>query len=349
MKSQHLTRVALFVLLTFGICIAAAGYIDIPIHKLGMGKVAESNEQYLKDSLDNSVTGFLVLSGIKTGLAIIEGSEVGIGFNLELGDIVQAVYDYVDIAWKTALAGGTVILLTRLVLKAVALVDHWCLALTLFSVIVYLVVKWFFPRRNRLFRLTREATFFLVLFSVVFYLIFPFSISAAAFLSGKITAPLIRESQKSFESIQDELTVDNINRRLFPDDLKKNEGWFSDLDVKSKIAEIREHLREQSDYFKDKTRNIAIWTLQLIAGYLFDSIVFPITFFILLFVVTKGALVYLFEERKYQSFKEDISEIARKFYERDQQKPDKRIGRVRLTRRLPGFDRSRARRRDKQL
>ena len=227
MKSQHLIRVTVIVLLFFGICIAVAGYIDIPIHKLGMGKVAESNEQYLKDSLDKSVTGFLVLSGIKTGLAVIEGSEVGIGFNLELGDIVQAVYDYVDIAWKTALAGGTVILLTRLVLKAVAIVDHWCLALTLCAAISYLVVKWFFPRSKRLFRITRETTFFLILFSVIFYLIFPLSISAAAFLSGKITAPLIRESQRSFESIQDELTVDNINRRLFPDDLKKSEGWFS--------------------------------------------------------------------------------------------------------------------------
>ena len=233
--------------------------------------------------------------------------------------------------------------MTSLVLKAVAIVDHWCLALTLFSVVVYLIVKWFFPRRNRLYRLAREATFFLVLFSVVFYLIFPFSISAAAFLSGKITAPLIRESQRSFESIQEELTVDNINRRLFPDDLKKNEGWFSDLDFKKKIARIREHLREQADYFKDKTRNIAIWTLQLIAGYLFDSIVFPITFFILLFVVTKGALLYLFEERRYQSFKEDISEIAKKFYERDQQRPDKRTDRIRLTRRLSGYDRSRTR------
>ena len=94
MKSHHLTRVSLFVLLVFGICIAAAGYIDIPIHKLGMGKVAESNEQYLKDSLDKSVTGFLVLSGIKTGLAVIEGSEVGIGFNLELGDIVANIASY---------------------------------------------------------------------------------------------------------------------------------------------------------------------------------------------------------------------------------------------------------------
>ena len=122
--------------------------------------------------------------------------------------------------------------------------------------------------------------------------------------------------------------------------------WEQDIHLwqfEDKIAKFREHLREQADYFKDKTRNIAIWTLQLIAGYLFDSIVFPITFFILLFVVTKGALLYLFEERRYQSFKEDISEIAKKFYERDQQRPDKRTGRIRLTRRLSGYDRSRTR------
>lgn len=343
MASRQTTRMIIVILLVIGIGIAAAGYIDTPVHELGMGKIAESNEKYLKNSLDKAVTGFLILSGIKTGLAVIEGSEIGVGFNLELGDLVQSVYDYVDIAWKTALAGGTVILLTRLVIKAVALIDHWCFALALLAILISLIFKWFFPQYLRISRIIREATFFAVMFTVVFYLVFPFSISGAAFLSEKITAPLIQESQQSFESIKDEFSVNTLNRRLFPDKLKSNQGWFSYFDFYQKFENAKEHIREQTRYYKDKTRNIAVWTLQIIAGYLFDSIIFPITFFILLFVVTKGILIYLFEERKQQSLKEDIAAVIEKFYTVDESKPEKRLVRRISLRRLRRYRRLQSR------
>jgi hypothetical protein len=343
MYAQRTTRIVLVILLVIGIFIAAVGYIDTPIRELGMGKIAESNEKYLKNSLDKAVTGFLILSGIKTGLAVIEGSEIGVGFNLELGDIVQSVYDYVDIAWKTALAGGTVILLTRLVIKAVALIDHWCFALALFAILISLTIKWFFPGYPRILRITREATFFTIMFTVVFYLIFPFSISGAALLSEKITAPLIQESQQSFESIKDEFSFNALNRRLFPEELNRSQGWFSYFDFYSKLEKAKELIREQTQYYKDKTRNIAIWTLQIIAGYLFDSIVFPVTFFILLFVITKGALIYLFEERKHQSLKEDIAAVIEKFYTVDDSKSEKGPARRLTLRRLRRYRRLQSR------
>ena len=91
-----------------------------------------TNHRYLDESYDRALEGFLVLSAVKSGLAVIEGSEVGIGFSLEVGDLVQSVYDYVNIAWKTVLAGGTILLITRLALDGVTLVDHWVLALVFF-------------------------------------------------------------------------------------------------------------------------------------------------------------------------------------------------------------------------
>ena len=126
--------------------VSAAGYTDHALNWIGTRHLERANTTYLDDAFDKSLTGFLLLSSIKSGLAVVEGSQVGIGFNLELGDIVQPVYDYVDIAWKTALAGGTVILLTRLVIKAVALIDHWCFALALFAILISLIFKWFFPQ-----------------------------------------------------------------------------------------------------------------------------------------------------------------------------------------------------------
>ena len=291
-------KAAQIIFLVIAIFISAGGYTDKAIDWFGMGRVSTVNQSYLENSMNNAVNGFLILSGIKTGLAVVEGSEVGIGFNFEIGDIVQSIYDYVDIAWKTALAGGTVILITRLLLQTVNLIDHWCLALAFTGALTVILVKWIFPHANRIRRLTKDTAFLLAICTVVLYLIFPFSIAGAAFISKRITGPLIEESQKSFESIKEDFAIENINRRLFPEAENNGDSRIAGLFLKGKVSEVKEYLKIQADFFKDKSRNVAIWTLQLIAGYLFDSIVFPIVFFFLLFVITKGALLYLFEDRK---------------------------------------------------
>jgi len=328
MNWKYIQKVLIIILLMGAVFLAATEYLDKPIEKIGMRKISSANEKYLSNSFNKAVTGFLVLSGIKSGLAVIEGSEIGVGFNLEIGDIVQSVYDYVDIAWKTALAGGTVILLTRLLLQSVALIDHWCLSMMFAALFVFLIVSWFFPKYVKTSRLLREATFFLTVFSVVLYIVLPFSITGAAFLSEKITKPLIQESHKSFENIKEDFSLGSITDRLFPDEQKKDSSWLSELNIKAKYEITKNRIEELAQYFKEKTRNIAIWTIQLIAGYLFDAIIFPVTFFIILFVITKSVLVYLFENRRYQSFKEDIELMMKKYYgssEKTVRKPYRQI------------------------
>ena len=328
MNWKYVKRSFIIILLIGSVILAVTGYLDKPINMLGMGKVSESNEEYLKDSFDKAVTGFLVLSGIKSGLAVIEGSEVGIGFNLEIGDIVQSVYDYVDIAWKTALAGGTVILLTRLMLQSVDLIDHWCLSLMFLSLFASLIGKWFFPGYSNISRLLKETYFFLIVFSVVLYIVLPFSITGAAFMSEKITKPLIQKSQQSFESIKEDFSLDSITRKLFPDEKDDDGSWIFDLNIKKKYEKTKYRIKELAKYFKQETKNIAIWTIQLIAGYLFDCIIFPVTFFIILFIITKSILLFLFENRKYQSFKEDIESMVKKYYgssEKTVRKPYRQI------------------------
>ncbi len=308
-KMRQTLRAAKIIVLLLAIVAAAGGYADRPIQWLGLDRIATVNQAYLDQSMDKAINGFLLLSGIKTGLAVIEGSEVGIGFNLEIGDIVQSVYDYVDIAWKTALAGGTVILVTRLLLQTVDLIDHWSLALAFGCGLVVVVVGWVFPRADHLNNLAKDATYFLTVCAVVLYIVFPLSIAGAAFISERITGPLIDESQRSFESIKEDFAVENINRRLFPEETEKEDNRIAGLILKGKLSEVKEYLRNQAEFFRDKSRNIAIWTLQLIAGYLFDSIVFPIVFFFLLFVLAKGALRYLFEDRKQVPYRKDIGDV----------------------------------------
>ena len=300
MMSIHHKQIIALLLLVVVALAAAGGYLDRTIGFVGMNRVADANTEYLQEAFDRSLTGFLVLSGIKSGLAVIEGSEVGIGFNLEIGDIVQSVYDYVDIAWKTALAGGTILLITRISMEAVMLIDHWCLTLMILAMAVFLTFEWFFRSYFRLANVFREAMLFLMVMTLALYFILPLGISGASFVSQKITQPLIESSQAGFEEIDREFSPAHINSQIFSDDPEEEDSIFSALDFTAKYEKTRERIKQIGSYFKDKSRHIATLTIKLVAGYLFDCIIFPLTFFVVLYVLTRSLVGFLIKSVNYE-------------------------------------------------
>lgn len=299
-KKHYTLKSLMLVLILIAGVLAAGGYSDHLVNGVGMGRVSNANLAYLEDAFDRSLAGFLVLSGIKSGLAVIEGSEVGIGFNLEIGDIVQAVYDYVDVAWKTALAGGTILLITRLCLEAVALIDHWCLSAMLVSVGVFLVFLWFLSGHHRMIRIARETTVFLFALTLILYIILPISITGASFLSKKITQPMIEETQTGFEEIHEEFSPGSLNKGLFAEGVKEG-SLFPGFDFKAKYESTRERIQYIGAFFKEKSRHMAVLTLKLVAGYVFDCIIFPLTFFVVLYLFTKNMVNFFSRAMSYET------------------------------------------------
>lgn len=299
-KKHYTLKSLVLVLILIAGVLAAGGYSDHLVNGVGMGRVSNANLAYLEDAFDRSLAGFLVLSGIKSGLAVIEGSEVGIGFNLEIGDIVQAVYDYVDVAWKTALAGGTILLITRLCLEAVALIDHWCLSVMLVSVGVFLVFLWFLSGHQRMIRIARETTVFLFALTLILYIILPISITGASFLSKKITQPMIEETQTGFEEIHEEFSPGSLNKGLFAEGVKEG-SLFPGFDFKAKYESTRERIQYIGTFFKEKSRHMAVLTLKLVAGYVFDCIIFPLTFFVVLYLFTKNMVNFFSRAMSYET------------------------------------------------
>lgn len=277
---------------------AAGGHIDRYFQLSGMHKVTTSNEEYLQKSFDKALNGFLVLSGIKMGLAVLEGSEIGIGFNLQIGDLAQAAYDYVDLAWHTVLIGAIVLLMTRYTLQAAALFDHWCLTVLFGLLFLFLVVKWLFPGFRRGLVFARGLGVFVGVLAFTLYLVLPFSITGGAFLSNRITAPSINEAHDGLESVHDELFRKNMPKRE---------------DLLSKAKVVKERIEFVASYLKEKTRELSIWIIKLIAGYVFDCIIFPVGLFVLLFWLTRVVARYLFELKERQTFRQDLEEIFSKY------------------------------------
>lgn len=65
-------------------------------------------------TLERQTASFLLVSTLKSSLAVIEGSDVGIGFRLEVGDLIQSTYDLVDFTWKMLLYGILLITFSKI-------------------------------------------------------------------------------------------------------------------------------------------------------------------------------------------------------------------------------------------
>lgn len=73
--------------------------------------------ELIDDTLVRDQATFLVITAIKTSLAMIEGSTVGVGFEFQIGDVVQPAYDYVDFFWRAFLYAFMILGFYKLLLE----------------------------------------------------------------------------------------------------------------------------------------------------------------------------------------------------------------------------------------
>ncbi|MGD9213490.1 MAG: hypothetical protein PVJ84_01700, partial [Desulfobacteraceae bacterium] len=249
------------------------------------------------DAFDKSLAGFLLLSSIKSGLAVVEGSQVGVGFNLELGDIVQPVYDYVDIAWKAALAGGSIILGMQMALRGLTLIDHWALAGLLLLLGVWKSTGWLRPRWSGMEKGLREAIRFATMLCLAFYLLLPLSVAGVAALSHQITRPIIENSHKELKRIDKEISPKELDQAALADLAAES---FASPSLKKRLTDSGTGIQMLISFIKSETDQIAALALKLIAAYLFDCILFPLFFGLILITMIKGAVHYLFDLSRVQ-------------------------------------------------
>jgi hypothetical protein len=189
LMQQPLKRCMLAACLICSLGLSATGLLDRGLDRCGLGYLSRVNESYLDTAFQKSLSGFLLLSSIKSGLAVVEGSEVGVGFNLELGDVVQPVYDYVD-----------------LVLAAVLL----------FSLLQSLTT-WYLPQWHRLRGGLGGAVRFGASTATALYLLLPLSVTAAASLSVHITRPMLEASHEELRHIDAQIRPQHLNQQTLAD------------------------------------------------------------------------------------------------------------------------------------
>ena len=297
-------RLAISALLLALVVLTGLGYTERVLELSGLGSLEKTNETYLDEAFNRSLKLFAVLSAVKVGLAVMEGSEAGFSFfadvSLEIGDFFQAAYDYVDIAWRTVLMGGVILQCMRYFLQSADLLDQWFLMLALIFIWTMLMVRWFLPKLPKTGRVVRDVGLLMTILAVVFYLVLPLSIGGGRFLSSKITEPSLSGAEQELSQIERHLSVD----------LDLKEGWVSGA------SGIKDKITYMWTYLKIKATDLVVLLLTVIAVYLFDCVVFPLALFLFLLWSTRVFARYLFGLKKTQNFKEDLEAILEKFHTR---------------------------------
>ncbi len=289
---QPLKRCLLAVFLICTLGLSVTGLLDRGLTRCGLGYLSRVNESYLDTAFQKSMSGFLLLSSIKSGLAVVEGSAVGVGFNLELGDVVQPVYDYVDMAWKAALAGGSILVGMQLALKGLTLVDHWVLAGVLLFSLLQSLTAWYLPQWHRLRGGLGGAVRFGASTAAALYLLLPLSVTAAASLSVHITRPLLEASHEELRQIDAQIRPRHLNQQALAD--MATEG-LSGPSLKTRLTETTEGIRLLIGYLKTQTEEVAVLAFRLIAAYIFDCVLFPLFFGLIFMTMLRSGVRYFFE------------------------------------------------------
>ncbi len=305
---SQIRRPVILVFLALGLLLSLTGVLDSWINDRILGELAASNTAYLDDAFDRSSQLFLVLTGIKSVLAVVEGSHLGVGFGLQVGDIVQGVYDYVDFAWKIVLLSTVVIVMTRMLLEVALYMDQILLTLTILALLIHMPLRWLCPQWRTLNRFLRDLTFFLALFSLSAYLILPFAVAGGAVLSGEITRARLQDSTGEIVALKAELQVHY-------QEIEEAQGLFRKVDrLQSAMGGIIDLLQAQA-------RSLFWNIVGISAAYLFDAIIFPLGLFALFFWIARLLGRYLFGIRNTQAFKEDLSAMMDRYWSRKEKDP----------------------------
>ncbi|WP_309386676.1 hypothetical protein [Cerasicoccus frondis] len=300
-RALFISRLAIIATITLLLAMVLQGPLDSWINQRALGHLDYANQQYLDESFDDASRLFLILTAVKSVLAVVEGSELGVGFGLEVGDIVQGVYDYVDFAWQIVLWATMIIVMTRMLLEVSQYLDQWLLALALASMLCYLTAAWFAPKRRAVGRVLRDVTFFSTILALAAYAIVPLAVWGGSALSEQITESQLIEAESNLTLLSLEL-----NERY--DAIEQADG------ILTKAAKVKEATGALTKYLTTRATQLFWDVITVSAAYLFDTIIFPLGLFFGMFWLTRLIGRYLFGLRRGQVMREDMDALMARYW-----------------------------------
>jgi hypothetical protein len=226
---------------------------------------------------EQNMKAFIALSGVKAALAIVEGSSVGVGFQLELGDAVQSVYDYIDFVWH-------MLMYSLLILGAYKLLLETGLLYLGLQVIGAGLLVWGIGMAiQRVPGKVRVLGQRVVLVGILFAYVVPFALLATHYGTTHYTGPLKEKHAQQIGDLHSQM--DKLTAQLSA--LKSEVTIFAPLDS---VDAVRRRITDIGSSISSAVQGSMQAMLYYIAIILFELLVFPLISAYLLFKFLQLAL-----------------------------------------------------------
>ena len=238
---------------------------------------------YLERAYEESKKLFITLSLLKGTTDVIEGSTVNVnvilGMNIQIGDLVQPIYDIIDILWKISLASVIGLKLET--------IYYEIFKMKLASILIFISLVTYLPytfSKNMVTEALKKISKYTLLGLTFIYILLPGTILLSSAMSDyfekEYKEPAVvrlNQSLDKLNKVKDDLFVMEQSKNIFniPGQIESTKNKFSNLG------------QEISNVSKD----LADFTPVIIGITLLSYIIMPLLLLIFLYKLTKSLLL----------------------------------------------------------
>ena len=275
--------IILKVLIILGIIFCIFGVMNVIFENTIFNLLKNLTKPYLDKTYDESKKLFLVLSLIKGTTDVIEGSTVNVsmilGMEIEVGDIVQPIYDIINILWKISLASTVILKLESLYFEIFKVkIANILIFISLVSLLPYTFIK---NKVTSIFKSISKYSFFILVF---IYLVLPGSLLINSYISRyfeeEYKKPAIEKLDKSLDKLNE------VKDRLFTFEQSK-----SIFDVPGQINSTKEKVEDFNKEIVSVSKSLSENTPLIIGIMLLTTIILPILIILFLYKVTRIMII----------------------------------------------------------
>jgi hypothetical protein len=271
------------ILVILGIIISLFGGISKIFEITIFDFLKNESEEYMRNSYNQSKTLFLTLSVIKGTMGVIEGSTLNanavIGVNIELGDIIEPVYEMINILWKTSLVSVVILKVETLYFSFFTMK----LSSFLITASLILVAPWVFMKNRATEILSKISKYFFYSFLFI-YLLIP----SVLFVSSKFVN-VIETEYKEPAIKRIEQNVGNLNSSA--ESLFKPAENTSIFNFKGQADSYKEKIDNFNVEARNVTESISEDVPLIIGVTIFGYIILPLLFTIFLYKLARNLII----------------------------------------------------------
>ena len=158
--------------------------------------ILPSANSYVEESQEKALTAFVTISIVKGIVAVIEGSDV---VGIEVGDLVQPLYDAIDITWRIITLSLASLYVIEVLLDLCAILGQFTTTLLLILLLAYQFVKKETIKKSAYFTGMAAAAFFI-------------GIPLTLYISGEFSKSFSEPTRQEFDTRMDEFQLQYESR-----------------------------------------------------------------------------------------------------------------------------------------